>query len=122
MKLFVPLRAQLAKRIESKAKEIADEADLDTEPSDNFDELTQTISAIEELFDNDDAMSGPVSDSRAAIDEAVERIEERQRDNSARREEWDWEARVPTHNLEKKSETPARQQAALRSIFSDVDK
>lgn len=123
LKLFVPLKAQLADRIKSRAKEIAEDADLDTEPSDNFDELTQAIDAIEELFDSDESMSEPLSESRSAIETAVERIEERRQEYSGRDEDWDWGDRVRTSTTENQTvATASPQYAVLRSIFSDVDK
>lgn len=120
LKLFSPLRERLSGLVETQAKAIAEEADLDTEPSDNFDELREKISAIEEIFENDEAMEDSLAESRRAIELAIERIEERRSDYSGRDDEADWGSRVPNAlpaNADRQPSPPV-----VRSIFSDVEK
>jgi len=122
LKVFVPLRAKLAEKVEVRASDIADEADLDSEPSDNFDELTDILNAIESLFENDDSMSEPLEEARGAIEEAIERVKTRQSERLEPDDDWDWRDQMPTVPVDTSRTSTNEPASSPRSMFSDVDK
>jgi antitoxin component HigA of HigAB toxin-antitoxin module/energy-coupling factor transporter ATP-binding protein EcfA2 len=111
------IRDELLGQIPALAEKIAEEADLDIEPADNFDALVFTMQACEQLLDGDVEAKSLLEDAELSISTAIEDVKSKR--NKAEEEtaiDWDW--------YEKASQRSALQASvnmSPRSIFSDVD-
>lgn len=107
--LSTKIRMLLSDSLPDHIEQITDDADLDIEPSDNFDDTRGFIDAIEKLFPEDEKVKSRLSEIRDQIDMAVERIEENRRDPDR---EWHGEDLQPKKVSSLKGSRP---------LFSDVD-
>lgn len=132
LKLPAQIRTETVENIISTASSIAEDPDLDREPQDNFEDVQSSVSSLEDLFKDDQAMLDALSGANDAIGEAIENVRE-QREERHRPQEasWDWEVDQNDHYYRNKATTTAKtatigmpkgmERIGVRSIFSDVE-
>jgi hypothetical protein len=109
-RLSTKLRSVLFDSLPDHIESITNDADLDIDPSDNFDDIQEFLDGVEKLFLDDKGVEGCLSEIREQIDFAIETVEENRRKDDA--EDWEGEDVQP-----KKVEATR----SCRSIFSDLD-
>jgi len=99
------IKATLANRIEEREEN----ADLDIEAEDNFDDIKRFITDMEILLSEDEEVYQRLQELEEQVQEAISRVEERKQELD---EEWEGEDVIP-----------GKVSSALgaRSIFSDID-
>jgi hypothetical protein len=121
--LALHIRAELLGEIPSIAAAIADGADLDGEPADNFDDLRLTLRSFSELFKHDVSAKRLLVRADEAISTEIEKLERKKKENEAENDEedddWDWENYSPGRAA--RTSPGGSTPRPPRSIFSDVD-
>lgn len=121
--LGLRVRGTTLPTLEEKITGIAEDADLDEDPSDQFHGLRSSLDTLEDLIDEDDT-SNLIATARDQIDEAVQNLTERIEDRDrSRRETVDtaWEAVLDSVAESLDSPSPVAPPIHPRSIFEDVD-
>jgi hypothetical protein len=122
--LTARIRDRLLVDIPAMADSIADQADLDMEPGDNFDDLSTTLRSLGELFNNDKHATNLIAKGAAAIRRAIETVSDRKTerdgdDNDV--DDWDWGKHAPGQASSRSNKSPDAPATGVRSLFSDVD-
>ena len=109
MQLSLLLYEKLGPSFVEEVDAIADDADLDLDPPDNFDDIKSYARSLESALSSIDDVAERISAIEAAIEEATKKVAQRKREAPV---EWDGEDVVP--KLVSAS-------SGSRSIFADVD-
>ncbi len=105
IKICEEIKNSLADRIE----DTEENADLEIEPEDNFDDIKKFLIDMEILLSEDDQIYQLLHELENQVDEAIARVESRKQESD---EEWDGEDIIPVKITERVS---------ARSLFSDID-
>ena len=90
--IIVRLITKIRNTISEKIDEIEENADLDIEPEDNFDDIKRFLSDMDGLLPEDDEINGCLFELNDQVSKAVLRVEDRREDPD---EEWEWKDTVP---------------------------
>jgi hypothetical protein len=122
LRLAAQMRDRLLAEIPAMAKEVASNADLDIDPSDNFDDLRSTMTSLEELFADDEVAKHLLEAADNALNTETAKVAEKKkkRDEENATED-DWEDVEPGQSSPTANAESAPTPRAVRSIFSDVD-
>jgi hypothetical protein len=107
--LSVRLCGELLDTLPDKIENIVDDADLEIDPKDNFDDVSSFVNTLESVFAESDSVQERITDAKNLLTEAIETVSEKKRDSSV---EWEGDDVTPS-----KVTAPA----GGRSLFSDVD-
>jgi hypothetical protein len=123
LQLAARIRDELLREVPSIAAGIAENADLDQEPGDNFDDLRSSLHILQRLFRSDEAAKSLLASANAAIDFAVQQVEEEKKKKlkDDKDDDWEWENYSPGQSTPVPTEQPSPSPRTPRSIFSDVD-
>jgi hypothetical protein len=123
--LAARIRDELLGQIPSMAAAIEEDADLEQDAADNFDDLRSSLRALRGLFRSDKTAEHLLGDADASIDSAIESIEDKkkkkEKDKDDDDNDWNWENYAPGQSLTVPTVQPLPARKAPRSIFSDVD-
>lgn len=126
LRLSLEIRTRILPQFPKVAGETVEEADLECEPSDNFDELRSELPNLKELFDGDEAAEELLTDAETSIDDAIEEVQRRKEDKEREEErekenERRWESHAPARFATRPAGHDFSFPSQPRSIFSDVD-
>jgi hypothetical protein len=117
LRLTKRIRDELLEQIPALAEQIVDDADLDVDPEDNFDDLISAVKRAEGLLDNDDVANELIDEAEKGIAIAIDDVKARKEKVKEEPDyEWDWHQKTQRQE----GEQPIINMSA-RSIFSDVD-
>jgi hypothetical protein len=129
--LIARIKGDLISRFEANIDTCQEEADLDIEPSDNFDDISSSVSELVTFLEDKDTEAHESAQYLlTAIDHAVEKVAERkdERQRERERDEWMWSELSDSVRPPRSDPTVVRSAQAIpsaspnpRSIFSDVD-
>jgi hypothetical protein len=123
--LAARIRDELLGQIPSMAAAIEEDADLEQDAADNFDDLRSSLRALRGLFRSDKTAEHLLGDADASIDSAIASIEDKkkkkEKDKDDDDNDWNWENYAPGQSLTVPTVPPLPARKAPRSIFSDVD-
>jgi hypothetical protein len=124
LRLLGRIREEVIANISSIADGIVEEADLDSEDEDEFDELRSKLRMYQELFEDDESGNDLLQEAEDGIDEAEKQLKEMRKEHQKkkRNEEWEWENYLPAKVPPNPNIPSNRGTTGTRSIFSDVDK
>ena len=91
--LSASIRNQTLTQIPAMTQVIADEADLESDPEDNFEEIRSKLSTLVTFFEDDDTAADLIGDATSALEEAIESVADKKRrkeQEKADEEEADW--------------------------------
>ncbi|MFH0303477.1 hypothetical protein AAFX91_41530 [Bradyrhizobium sp. 31Argb] len=120
------VKDELLPAIEERIEQIAEEADLEIEPRDNFDQISSSLSELEAFFEGDDDGANAYENVSACLDVAVDQVKDRKEaeERRAARDDWNWEEYVPSKSTSgppaRTSSVPPASPSLPRSMFSDV--
>lgn len=109
LRLGVQLVAALTSVVPDRISEIAEEADLDSDIPDQFDQVRSFVEQLQEAFSSEEAVQGTLQSLSGEIDDAIGKVSEKKK---------------PSEDVGSWSNiSPAKVAAAPkgRSIFSDID-
>ncbi len=109
IEIIVQLIIQLEDTLPAKIEEVEEDADLDIEPEDNFDDISRFILDMEILLYAHSDACDCLNELSSKVKEAISRISDRKCDDG---EEWDGEDIVPVQ---------VTATSLSRSLFSDID-
>jgi hypothetical protein len=132
LNLVSRIKHELIPKYEEAIETCLEDADLDLEPSDNFDDLSSAVSDLERFLDDKDSEALESAQAlHGSIERAIERVAERKdrRQRDREREDWMWqemsESSRPPSRSTPITPSPAQTMSNVsphpRSIFSDVD-
>lgn len=109
LRLSIKLVAALASVVPDRISEIAEEADLDSDIPDQFDQVRSFVEQLQEAFSSEEAVQGTLQSLNVEIDDAIAKVSEKKQSSE---DVGSWS------NI-----SPAKVAAAPkgRSIFSDID-
>lgn len=119
----VRIRSKLIPSLHAEVERIVEDADLDIEPESNFDDLRESLSELEALFEDDQETLTEISDVEGSIYGGIEKIAERKQniereDNTV----WEWDDENYRSAVSKEpSVSSLADTTKARSIFSDLD-
>jgi hypothetical protein len=114
LRLPIMIRENVLGLLPAAADDIANEADLDIEPKENFADLRTDLKIYAELLSGDKTAATLLQRAEIAIDHKIADVAQARRENDRGLEEddWDWKSSLPNESVAEKSS---------RSVFSDVD-
>lgn len=107
--LLLKLRVEIQENISGRIVEIVEEADVDTDPEDIFDEVKMFLSDMEDIMSEDKNIQEKILELHKEIDKATSVLQGRVNDMDV---EWEGENVLPVK---------VAQTTGTRSIFSDID-
>jgi hypothetical protein len=121
--LAINLRVETLPAVPGRVAEAAQEADLDSEPEDHFENFTNGLDIVEGLAGHDASTAELIESAREAVTEAVAELKERKEaeDDSDHSEEWDYMSSLSRRSGAQPMQ-PTFGQISKRSIFDDVDR
>lgn len=123
------IREDLLPTMITMVDEFIDHADLDIEPSDNFDDLTMAVRSLETIFEDDEDAQNNLEEVQDTIEGAIAKVTQRkeQKEQEEYDEDWNWEDLAPGGRQKTSLAASASSNDVSlvhrqdRSIFSDVD-
>lgn len=107
--IVIKINEEIKNSLADQIEEIEENADLDIEPEDNFDDIKRFLIDMEILLSGDDEIFQLLHELDNQVDEAITRVDDRKQESV---EEWNGEDIVPVRVTERMS---------ARSLFSDID-
>ncbi len=107
--IIAKINAEIKNTLTDRIEEIEENADLDIEPEDNFDDIKRFLNDMEILLSEDDEIYQRLHELEDQVDEAISRVEDRKQELD---EDWEGEDVIPV-----KVSAPL----SARSLFSDID-
>jgi hypothetical protein len=119
--LAINLRVETLPAVPDRVAEAAQEADLDIEPEDHFENFTNGLDIVEGLAGHDASTAELIDFAREAIAEAVADLKERKEaHDSDHSEEWDYMSSLSSRSAGQPTRSTLGQ-ISKRSVFDDVD-
>ena len=117
------IKDELLPAIDERIDRIVEEADLEVEPSDNFEDVKSSLSELETFFEGDSDGVSAFDSAIVSLDIAIENVRERKEaeERRAARDDWNWKEYVSSKSGSTQNEAvPTSFPSLPRSMFSDV--